>query len=82
MSEVRMCDRCGRVFPLMEEGSEQFSATKFVTNDKGQKITIPFQADSCGHCGIMPSVEPRIVSPTMREIDESERKTRKDRDRY
>lgn len=60
MSSVRMCDRCGRIFPEGEEGSAVGSMTRTVKGDDGRMRTESAQQDACALCASPSAVEPRV----------------------
>lgn len=63
MSAVRMCDRCGRIFPEGEEGSGIFGGSRMFKNERtGRMESVQTQMDVCGQCNTFPApVQPRVI---------------------
>lgn len=74
MSAVRMCDRCGTIFPEGQEGSGVFAGSRVVTNERtGRKEAISSQMDVCGDCnGFQETVTPRIAIAKTKHDHEGE----------
>ncbi len=52
MSEVRMCDRCGRVFSLAESGWQTGAITTLAEDDDGNEYQKRVSMDSCPDCAV------------------------------
>jgi hypothetical protein len=50
MSSVRMCDRCGLIFPKDEEGSAELQGTKNRRYSDGNRYTEQVTQDFCPSC--------------------------------
>ncbi len=51
MSQVRMCDVCGKLFPTTDQGSMTGQITKTIRNSYGALESINEPMDICGECG-------------------------------
>jgi hypothetical protein len=52
MSEVRMCDRCGRVFSLAESGWQTGQITTLAQDADGGEYQVRVSMDSCPDCAV------------------------------
>lgn len=53
MSQVRMCDRCGMVFPTNQAGWIGGQVTKVVRKDNGELTSVTEPIDQCAECTAM-----------------------------
>ena len=54
MSEMRLCDRCGKPFSVLTEGWQTFSGTTFNTNPlTGERRQITLPMDACANCAMV-----------------------------
>lgn len=54
MSNVRMCDKCGRVFSVNEEGWQHFSGSSHSKDERGRPVTSDVEMDVCSLCIVTP----------------------------
>lgn len=75
MSSVRMCDRCGDIFPEGAEGSAVGTVTVMKRDSEtGRKMAIQETQDQCPPCaggGTVPT--PRIRQITADTVEDSKR---------
>lgn len=55
MSECRICDRCRTPFSVLDDGWETYSGTRNITDERGQRRQVQYQADACTSCVAMSS---------------------------
>lgn len=60
MSQVRMCDKCGRIFSELADGWQTFTVVTKKKDDHGRVRDELVAMDACPECAFQGTTEPTI----------------------
>ena len=61
MSDVKMCDKCGRIFSVYEEGWQRMTVQQSYTDAAGDMQARNKAIDVCNQCAIVPTFTHKAV---------------------